>query len=64
MGGSTIYHLFIVPRFLNHAAKIESEMAILFLRVRKFSCANSCRYKLSMQATKCITLKVLHDTDT
>ena len=49
-----------VPRFLNRAVKIESEMAISLCVCVKFSCADSCRYKLSIQATKCITLKVLH----
>ena len=53
-----------VPRFLNRAAKIESEMAASLCVCMKCSCADSCRYKLSIQATKCITLKVLHDTDT
>ena len=41
-----------VPRFLNRAAKIESEMAISLCVCVKFSCADSCRYKLSIQATK------------
>ena len=35
-----------VPRFLNCVAKIESEMAISLCLCVKFSCANSCRYKL------------------